>query len=72
MCCLLDLSAWFWFPGFLSWWSGVVLSLLGPARFVLLHFVIPFHLFTFYLRFHAMLLVLQLVGDRLVLLKDYY
>lgn len=30
MCCLLDLSAWYWFPGFPSWWSGVVLSLLGP------------------------------------------
>jgi hypothetical protein len=28
---LLDLSAWFWTPGFPSWWSGVVLSLLGPC-----------------------------------------
>ena len=39
-----------------------------PARFVLLHLVIPFHLFTFYLGPHATLLVLELVGDRLVLL----
>ncbi len=49
---------------------GSLISLVGgvvwcylcwdPARFVLLHFVIPFHLFTFYLRPHAMLLVLQL------------
>jgi hypothetical protein len=56
--------------------SGSLVSLVGgvewsypcwdPARFVLLHFVIPFHLFTFYIRPHAMLLVLQPVGDRLV------
>jgi hypothetical protein len=31
MCCLLDLSPGFWSPGFPSWWSGVVLSLLGPC-----------------------------------------
>ena len=68
-CCLLDLSAWVWFSGFPSWWYGVI-----PARFVLLHFFIPFHdhLFTFYLRPHAMLLVLQLVGDRLVFLQGCY
>ena len=40
-------------------------------RFVLLHFVIPFHLFTFYLRPHAMLLVLH-VGDRSVFLQGCY
>ena len=69
MCCLLDLSAWFWFPGFPSW---CCYPCWDPARFVLLHFVILFHLFTFYLRPHAMLLVLQLVGDRLVTsVKNY-
>ena len=31
MCCFLDLSAWFWSPSFPSWWTGVVLSLLGPC-----------------------------------------
>ena len=62
--------------------SGSLVSLVGgvvwcyfcwdPARFVLLHFVIPFHLFTFYLRPHAMPLVLQLVGDRLVFPQGCY
>ena len=62
--------------------SGSLVSLVGgvegcypcwdPARFVLLHFVIPFHLFTFDLKPHAMLPVLQLVCDRLVLLQGCY
>jgi hypothetical protein len=29
MCCLLDLSAWFWSPGFPSWWSGAIPGTLG-------------------------------------------
>ena len=60
MCCFLDLSVWFWslvsLVGGLEW----CYPCWDPARFVLL---IPFHLFTFYLRPHVMLLMLQFVGD---------
>ena len=71
-CCLLDLSAWFWFPGFPSQRCGGVIpagTLLGLCFCKLSSFFICL---LFYLRPHAMLLVLQIVGDRSVFLQGCY